>query len=139
MRGLKHNILLQRLVVDVHKSFTIPREIRFQKRLKTHIHTSTASIETTQKIDAQEMGSSVHLNSVFPGDVTNSLMEMVAEDMGDRVHPNPWRNKNVVLSNNEDKKNSIFLKEQKTISHQVMLDGSTLNLSKSFISSIPED
>ncbi len=29
---------------------------------------------------------------------------MVAEGMGDRVHPNPWRNKNVVLSNNEDKK-----------------------------------
>jgi hypothetical protein len=62
----------------------------------------------TQKIDAQEMGSRVHLNSVFLGDVTNSLMEMVAEDMGDRVHPNPWRNKNVVLSNNEDKKNSYL-------------------------------
>jgi hypothetical protein len=66
-------------------------------------------------------------------------MEMVAEGMGDRVHPNAWRNKNVVLSNNEDKKNSVFMEEQKTISHQVMLDGSTLNLSKSFISSIPED
>jgi hypothetical protein len=48
------------------------------------------------------MGSRVNLNSVFPGDVTNSLMEMVAEDMGDRVHLNPWRNKNVVLSNTED-------------------------------------
>jgi hypothetical protein len=31
-------------------------------------------------------------------------MEMVAGDMGDRVHLNPWRNKKVVLSNNEDKK-----------------------------------
>ncbi len=50
------------------------------------------------------MGNRVHLNSVFPGDVTKSLMEMVAEDMGDRIHPNPWRNKNVVWSNNEDKK-----------------------------------
>lgn len=85
------------------------------------------------------MGNRVHLNSVFPGGVTKSLIEMVAEDMGDRVHPNPWRNKNVLLSNNEDKKNSIFMKEQKTISHQVMLDSSTLNLSKSFISSVPED
>lgn len=94
---------------------------------------------TTQKIDAQEMRSRVHLNSVFLGDITNSLIEMVAEDMGDRVHLNPWRNKNVVLSNNEDIKNSIFMKEQKTISLQVMLDGSTLNLSKSFISSISED
>jgi hypothetical protein len=94
---------------------------------------------TTQKINAQEMGNRVHLNSVFPGGVTKSLIEMVAEDMGDRVHPNPWRNKNVLLSNNENKKNSIFIKEQKTISHQVMLDSSTLNLSKSFISSVPED
>jgi hypothetical protein len=42
---LKHNILLYRFVVDVHKSFTISRKIRFQKRLKTHIHTSIANIE----------------------------------------------------------------------------------------------
>ncbi len=113
MRGFKHNILLYRFVVKVHKSFTIPRKKRFQKRLKTHIHTILyiANIEmcftgeitrTTQKTNAQEMGSRVNLNSVFPGDVTNSLMEMVAEDMGDRVHLNPWRNKNVVLSNTED-------------------------------------
>jgi hypothetical protein len=31
--------------VDVDKSFTTPRKKRFQKRLKTHIHTFIANIE----------------------------------------------------------------------------------------------